>query len=50
MEKTNSERPREILDAWSESILHFWKVSPRARPKAAASRTLQVSSVETAKV
>jgi glutamate synthase (NADPH/NADH) large chain/glutamate synthase (ferredoxin) len=28
MEKTNSERPREILDKWSESILHFWKVEP----------------------
>ena len=28
MEKTNSERPREMLDKWSESILHFWKVEP----------------------
>jgi glutamate synthase domain-containing protein 3 len=50
MEKTHSERPREILDAWSESILHFWKVSPRAKPQAVPPRTARVSSAETARV
>jgi glutamate synthase (NADPH/NADH) large chain/glutamate synthase (ferredoxin) len=50
LEKTGSDRAREILDSWSESLLHFWKVSPRAKPQASPSRVARVSSAETAKV
>jgi glutamate synthase (ferredoxin) len=50
MEKTGSDRAREILDKWSESLVHFWKVSPRSKLQAAPPRTAQVSSAETAKV
>jgi len=50
MEKTDSDRAREILDKWSETILHFWKVEPQSKPKSAPPRTKQVSSAETAKV
>ena len=50
MEKTDSDRAREILDKWSETILHFWKVEPKSKPKSAPPRTKQVSSAETAKV
>ncbi|MGH6631668.1 MAG: glutamate synthase subunit alpha, partial [Burkholderiales bacterium] len=50
MEKTDSDRAREILDRWSEIILHFWKVEPRSKPKSPPPRTRQISSAETAKV
>ncbi len=49
-EKTGSLRAREILDTWSESLLHFWKVSPRLKQKAAPKPAVPVSSAETAKV
>ena len=49
-EKTGSARPREILDGWSESILHFWKVAPRSRPRSAPPRTLPRTSAEPAAV
>ena len=50
LEKTGSDRARGILDGWSESLLHFWKIEPRAKPKTAPSRTAQVFSAEPAKV
>ena len=50
MEKTGSARARQILDTWSESLLHFWKVQPRSQPKPAEKRAVPTSSAETAKV
>jgi glutamate synthase domain-containing protein 3 len=47
--KTGSDRAREVLDKWSESILHFSKVSPCAKPKAAP-RAVPRSSAAPAKV
>ena len=49
-EKTGSSRARQILDGWSESILHFWKVEPRSKPKSAPPRTLSRASTEPAAV
>ncbi len=49
-EKTGSTRAREILDGWSENILHFWKVEPRSKPKSAAPRTRPRESAEPAPV
>ncbi len=50
MEKTGSARARQVLDTWSESLLHFWKVQPRSQPKPAEKRVIPISSAETAKV
>jgi glutamate synthase (ferredoxin) len=50
MEKTASDRAREILDIWSESILHFWKVSPRAKPPSPGLPTRSFSGTQRAKV
>jgi glutamate synthase domain-containing protein 3 len=52
-EKTGSARARDLLDHWNQSWLHFWKVEPRLKPKAAAERAVSLasaSSTETAKV
>jgi glutamate synthase domain-containing protein 2/glutamate synthase domain-containing protein 1/glutamate synthase domain-containing protein 3 len=49
-EKTGSGRAREILDVWSESIMEFWKVEPRAKPKSPPPRTLSPASAERAVV
>jgi glutamate synthase domain-containing protein 2/glutamate synthase domain-containing protein 1/glutamate synthase domain-containing protein 3 len=49
MEKTGSARARQILDTWSESLLHFWKVQPRSQPNPLPRRTVPASSAETAK-
>jgi glutamate synthase (ferredoxin) len=49
-EKTGSERARQILDGWSESILQFWKVAPRSRLRSAPPRTLPLASTEPAAV
>ena len=50
MEKTGSARARQILDTWSESLLHVWKVQPRSQPYPLPRRTVPVSSPETANV
>ncbi|HEV2379551.1 MAG TPA: glutamate synthase large subunit [Terriglobia bacterium] len=31
LEETGSQRAREILDAWEQNLLHFWKVQPGSR-------------------
>ena len=49
-EKTGSLRARQILDGWSENILHFWKVEPRSKPKSAPPRTVPRASEEPAAV
>ncbi len=49
-EKTGSARARQILDTWSESMLHFWKVQPHSKPKAAPERSVSRASAEPAKV
>ncbi len=49
-EKTGSARARQMLDTWSESLLVFWKVAPRAKPKPAPEPAVTQSSAETAKV
>jgi glutamate synthase domain-containing protein 3 len=50
MEKTDSDRSREILDDWNQSLLHFWKVEPRSKPASAPPRTTRLAREETAKV
>jgi glutamate synthase (NADPH/NADH) large chain/glutamate synthase (ferredoxin) len=50
MEKTGSARARQILDTWSESLLHVWKVQPRSQPYPLPRRTVPASSPETANV
>ena len=50
MEKTGSARARHILDTWSESLLHFWKVQPRSQANPLPRRTISASSVEPANV
>jgi len=50
MEKTGSPRARQILDTWSETLLHFWKVQPRSQPNPLPRRTLSISPAETANV
>ena len=50
MEKTGSGRARQILDTWSDSLLHFWKVQPRSQPNPLPRRTVPASSVEPANV
>jgi len=45
-----SPRARQILDTWSESLLHFWKVQPRSQPNPLPRRTLSASPAETANV
>jgi glutamate synthase (ferredoxin) len=50
MEKTGSARARQILDTWSESLLHFWKVQPRSQPNPLPRRTVSAPSAETADV
>jgi glutamate synthase domain-containing protein 2/glutamate synthase domain-containing protein 1/glutamate synthase domain-containing protein 3 len=47
-EKTGSTRAREILDGWSEIVMHFWKVEPRSKPKSAPPRTVSRASAEAA--
>jgi glutamate synthase (ferredoxin) len=47
-EKTSSIRAREILETWSESLLDFWKIEPRSKPKGPPPRTTPRSSAETA--
>ena len=52
-EKTGSARARDLLDHWNQSLLHFWKVEPRSKPKAASERAVSLpsnASTETAKV
>jgi glutamate synthase (ferredoxin) len=49
-EKTGSLRARQILDGWSEALLHFWKVEPRSKPKSAPPRTIPRASEEPAPV
>ncbi len=50
-EKTGSVRAREVLAAWSDGVLSFWKVQPRSKPKTVAAPVIPVaSSVEPAKV
>src|SRR3989449_3167769 len=49
-EKTGSPRARQILERWSKSLMHFWKVAPRSRPKAAPEGARPISSAQTAKV
>jgi glutamate synthase (NADPH/NADH) large chain/glutamate synthase (ferredoxin) len=50
MEKSGSARARQILDTWSESLLHFWKVQPRSQSNPLPRRTVPASSAETANV
>jgi glutamate synthase domain-containing protein 3 len=50
MEKTGSMRARQILDTWSENLLHFWKVQPRSQPNPVPRRTVSASPAETANV
>ncbi len=49
-EKTGSERARKILAAWSQSLLDFWKLQPRSKPKPAPAHVTPLSSAETARV
>ncbi len=49
-EKTGSQRARQILDHWSESILRFWQVRPRSQVKRVPPRTARRSSAEPAAV
>ncbi len=49
-EKTGSPRARQILERWSKSLMQFWKVAPRSRPKAAPEGARPISSAQTAKV
>jgi glutamate synthase domain-containing protein 2/glutamate synthase domain-containing protein 1/glutamate synthase domain-containing protein 3 len=50
MEKTGSARARQVLDTWSDSLLHFWKVQPRSQPNPLPRRTVSASPAETANV
>ncbi|MBI1982731.1 MAG: hypothetical protein HYS61_00865, partial [Acidobacteria bacterium] len=50
MEKTDSDRAREILDHWNDAILHFWKVQPRSKTASAPPRTVPSVREEPAKV
>jgi glutamate synthase domain-containing protein 2/glutamate synthase domain-containing protein 1/glutamate synthase domain-containing protein 3 len=49
-EKTGSRRARQILDGWSDNLLHFWKVEPRSKPRSAPPRTRPRASTEPAPV
>ncbi len=49
-EKTGSARAREILATWAKSLLDFWKVQPRSRPRPAPQHVTRLASAETAKV
>ncbi len=49
-EKTGSGRARQILETWPESLLHFWKVQPHSRSKAAPERAVALSSEKAFKV
>jgi glutamate synthase (ferredoxin) len=49
--KTRSVRAWDILENWSLSLLYFWKVEPRAKPKLPELPAMEVSSsAEPAKV
>jgi len=48
--KTGSTHAWEVLENWSHSLLSFWKIEPRSKPKTAPPPSMKLSPAEPAKV